>query len=281
MSDGTLIEVQGHDTLDLLHRISTQALLDLTPGETRVAAFCDFRGRLQHRVWVARTGTAVWLTRPDATSGALIAFLDRCIFREDVRMTDRSADVEVTWIEPGSFAVSSVVDRNGRPARLRAARGPGLDVTGRDETVAMDVRPFDERARIRAGEPAHGHEIVDDFTPFEVNLGDALHLDKGCFTGQETLQRLVTHDSVRRRLFRVGGDGEPPSVPSDVLREGTAVGRLTSASAGDADRWVGLAVLRRELRDATGLTLESGDALRRIEPVPLARPLGRPWAAED
>src|SRR5689334_24827944 len=47
--------------------------------------------------------------------------------------------------------------------------------------------------RIRAARPRHGHEVTSSFTPFEVGLAHEVHLDKGCFTGQEALMRLITY----------------------------------------------------------------------------------------
>ncbi len=281
MPDTTLIALTGRDTLDLLHRISTQALLDLAAGETRLACFCDFRGRLLHRVWVARgSDGTVWLARPDASAAGLLALLDRSIFREDIRVTDRSHEFEVVWCAPGGVAPGTSTERDGAPLRLRAASGPELAVIGAGAADAGAVARLDERARIESGIATHGHEIVEDFTPFEVNLADAMHLDKGCFTGQETLQRLVTHDSVRRRLYAVRGDGPAPAVPAEVSRAGEASGRLTSAVAGDHG-WIGLAVLARQPGEAGGLTLPDGRALAEVRAIPFARPLGRPWAAVD
>ncbi|MFI5372953.1 MAG: YgfZ/GcvT domain-containing protein, partial [Candidatus Eisenbacteria bacterium] len=212
MTNVTLIALTGRDTLDLLHRIATQSLLDLAQGRTRLACFCDFRGRLLHRVWVARgTDDTVWLARPDAGAAPLLGFLDRSIFREDVRVSDRSAGVEVAWCEPDALEPESLEEGGGLPLRMRAASGPGLVVGKLGASEPGQVARLDERARIAAGVAAHGHEIVEDYTPFEVNLADAVHLDKGCFTGQETLQRLITHDSVRRRLYAARGAGAPPT----------------------------------------------------------------------
>jgi folate-binding protein YgfZ len=281
MIDTTLLALTGRDTLDLLHRISTQTLLNLAPGWVRVACFCDYRGRLQHRVWVARgSHDTIWLARPDAPADSLIGFLDRSIFREDVRITDRSRDAEVIWCEPGGLTPETLETHGDQPLRMRAAHGPALAVIGTGALETNAVARLDERARIAAGVAAHGHEVVDDYTPFEVNLADALHLDKGCFTGQEALQRLVTHDSVRRRLFTARGTGAAPAVPADVTAAGVAVGRLTSATA-DGDGWIGLAVLRADLGVTRDLMLDSGGAVAEAKPLPLVRPLGRPWAAVD
>src|SRR5256885_9600045 len=91
----TALRLEGRDALPLLHRISTQALLDLRPGHARSTLFCDFRGRLLHRAVVAVTSDgAVWLLRPDAAGAELAAFIDRHLFRDEIAIADRSLGLE-------------------------------------------------------------------------------------------------------------------------------------------------------------------------------------------
>jgi len=273
MADSTVLKLEGRDVLDLLHRVTTNRLDDLATGAARGTLFCDFRGRLLHRAVVARLGDTIWLLRDDAPAAPLLAHLDRQIFREDVRVTDSSGTLAV-WSDMGVSVSEGSVDGDDAP---RIVRAPG-DVPLR-VGAAVDAPPASidaARARVRSGRPIHGHEIVDAFTPFEVNLAHEVHLDKGCYTGQETLQRLVTYDSVRRRLAWVGGAGAPPETPLDLEREGNRVGRLTSAMA-DGAAWIGLAVTAWDLADPADVTA-GGGSLERLEAVPLRRPIGRAWA---
>src|SRR5262252_4745460 len=241
----TALRLVGGDALALLHRISTNALLDLRPGEARGTLFCDFRGRLQHRAVVyLEADRVVWLLRDDAPGETLAAFIDRHVFRDDVRLEDRSRDLLVRRTDP------------------EHAPPPGIPGSVRleDEMLAIAADPgivASELERIRAGRPAHGHEIVDEFNPFEVGLANEVHLDKGCYTGQEALQRLTTYRSVRRTLIRATGTGIPPAVPQD-LSGGATVGRVTSAAAipGSPPTWMGLAVVRLDaLENASPLAV--------------------------
>src|SRR5205823_2529065 len=134
----------------------------------------------------------------------------------------------------------------------------------------------DEAERIRAGRSRHGHEIHADFNPFEVGLAREVHLSKGCYTGQEALQRLITYGSVRRGLVSVSGRGALPSAPADLRRGTERAGRLTSAAREDEDRWIGLAVVRLEdLEPAEPLAIDGSGTLETIEPFPSGAPLGR------
>ena len=233
----TTLRLSGRDALPLLHRISTQALLDLKPGESRATLFCDFRGRLLHRaaVSIGEDG-AVWL-RSETPAAELAAFLDRHVFRDDVAIDDRS------------------------------------------DSVAAEPALVDERSRIREGRARRGHEITEAFHPYEVGLAADVHLDKGCYTGQEALQRLNTYGSVRRELTRVSGAGPAPAVPGDVTRGDEKVGVLTSAVASEEpDRWIGLAVLRKDLASESTRDLEAGGVAIALQPLPPACPAGLPTA---
>lgn len=278
MSGSTALRLTGRDALALLHRISTNALADLRPGQTRATLFCDFRGRLLHRAAAAVTADgAVWLLRDDAPGAPLAAFIDKQVFRDDVHIEDHSERLPVRRARRGTgLAVGTLVERDGTPIALRIADddvlvvgdAPGIALADADETSAG--------GRVRAGRPAHGHEIVDAFTPFEVGLAHEVHLNKGCFTGQETLMRLVTYKGVRRRLARVSGSGPAPSVPCEVSADSKPVGILTTAVT-DGEGWIGLAVLKSEVCDPPrALRLEGGGSILPPEPLPLTRALGRP-----
>lgn len=268
-----MLRLEGRDALDLLHRISTRFLSDLAPGECRAAPFCDFRGRLVHRAVVAATGDgALWLLRDDAPGDGLAAFVNRSVFREDVRI----ADLGARWIacavpEGDAPAVGAVEEREGVPVRVRISHHWAIALVPPGAALPAE----DEAARIRAGRPRHGHEIHPDFTPFEVGLAHEVHLAKGCYTGQEALMRLVTYRSVRRRLVRLGGDGTAPVVPRDVRAEGAVAGRLTSVADDTAGGWIALAVLRHEAASpGVRLEIEGAGPVREPAPFDLTQPLG-------
>jgi folate-binding protein YgfZ len=266
----TALRLTGADTLALLHRIGTNAVADLAPGSARATLFCDFRGRLLHRALVGvAADRAVWLLRDDAPGAELATFLDRHIFRDDVRIEDRSPQLPVRWA-PGNATVAadSLAERDGVPVALRV--GDETLVAGDEPAVVADTL-----SRIRAARPAHGHEIAEAFTPYEVGLSHEVHLDKGCFTGQEALMRLITYKSVKRRLVRVGGAGASPGAPVGLTADGALAGMLTSAAA-DGGRWLGLAVVRNELCDPPrSLAVAGGGVTDLLEPLAVMRPLGR------
>ena len=272
---GAALRLPGRDVLTVLHRVSTNALADLPAGAARPTLFCDFRGRLLHRALIARTrDDAVWMLRDDGPGDALAAFIDRSVFREDVRIEDRSPALRMQLVRmpDAQLAAGAVIEDGADPSLVMMDSTFALA----SEAASPGGAPVGEAARIEAGWPRHGHEIADSFTPYEVNLAHEVHLAKGCFTGQESLQRLVTYESVRRQLVRVAGEGAAPATPCDVVEGGERAGVLTS-SAPDERGWTGLAVLRRDRLEARPVfALADGRALAIREVFPMRRPLGRP-----
>ena len=271
----TLIRLEGRDALDLIHRISTQHLRDLTPGECRATSFCDFRGRVQHRAIVACTAPQVaWLVRADAPGAELFAQVDRQLFRDDVRMEDWSDRADITSMRSfDGSAAGTVESRDGVPVRLHVASGIDL-VIGDSETGT----PLDETTRIRLGHPRHGHEIREDFNALEVGLAHDVHLNKGCFTGQEALLRMMTYSGVRRQLARLEGEGTAPSAGETLRRGDTDAGVVTSV-ANEGAAWSALAVVRRDALDSgEALAGSHGARVSRATAFPDLRPLGLPEA---
>jgi folate-binding protein YgfZ len=266
MTHSTTFRVTGRDALSLLHRVTSNALLDLAVGDARATLWCDFRGRLLHRAVVARTDEAtLWLLRADAPGAELAAAIDKSVFRDDVRIEDLS-DAHPVALARGPSQGSGV--------RTRADGTPGEAWTG-DGTrlVVGDVEPLSEESRIALLHPRHGHEIVETFNPFEIGLAHEVHLAKGCFTGQEALQRLITYDSVRRRPLHIRLP-EPRAIalPADVHTSREKAGLLTSLAGRE-----GFAIVRREpIANGDALSLADGTPLEVIAAPGLERPLGRP-----
>ena len=280
----TVLRVEGRDALALLHRISTNTLEDLSPGTARGTLFCDFRGRLLHRAVVCVTADgAAWLIRDDAQSPPLTAFIDRHVFREDFRIADLSALLRPERRPaPSDLPPGALAERDAVPMAFHLEGGDALEIHPTSDRISPVDPLASERDRILAGRPAHGREIAEEFTPFEVGLAHEVHLDKGCFTGQEALMRLLTYRGVRRQLARLEHPGSAPATPANLMASDRKVGRLTSAVPGSsvADRWIGLAVIRRDTTERDGAIevegARSGAGLPHF--FPPSRPLGRPLA---
>src|SRR4030095_11130337 len=156
MMHSTVLRLEGRDALTVLHAISTNALADLQPGGARATLFCDFRGRLQHRAVVAMTSDrAVWLLRDDASAGPLAAFIDRHVFREDLRVEDRSAALSV-WVPAHDVALTAgtLAEHDGIPGAVRVDEATRLAL---GPELPAPAALADAPSRGEAGPPAPAH----------------------------------------------------------------------------------------------------------------------------
>jgi folate-binding protein YgfZ len=104
-----------------------------------------------------------------------------------------------------------------------------------------------EGFRLRAGDPAVPGELGPTTIPLEAGMEDAVHENKGCYPGQEVIERIRSMGQVPRQLAIVQGGGNPPPLPAKITVESQEVGTLTSAEKNPlATGWIGLAFVRRQ-----------------------------------
>ena len=127
-------------------------------------------------------------------------------------------------------------------------------------TTAITAVPEDlENLRILSGTPLYGVDIRDKDLPQETNQTRALHFAKGCYLGQEIVERIRSRGAVHRTFtgFVLTGDLPTPGTP--LAADGKPVGELTSV-ARIGDRTVALGYIRREILDRNASIQYSGGA---------------------
>lgn len=281
-SDLGRLFVSGRDALDLLHRLTTQDLRSLGPGQGTAAAFVTAKGRLID--WVTLhvlENHLLCLTGP-GRSVAVADYIDRYTFREEVKVqiADRShgtlglfgssARERAARLFGESAAdrplhhpvavrlggVAAVLARTfplaGGGYHLTATTGamPGLRTAileGSPGLIEADAACL-EVLRIEAGLPAAGRELTEDYNPWEARLHDAISLNKGCYVGQEVIARLNTYKKVARSLVRLRIESGVPAPGARLVRQGDdAIGTLTSVAAVPGEeRVLGLGYVRNE-----------------------------------
>lgn len=131
-----------------------------------------------------------------------------------------------------------------------------------------------EMLRIEAGIPRYGADLGEDTLPLEAGLLNALSFTKGCYPGQEIVERARSRGHVNWKLVGVAVDGVvPPSLGEKLVSEGREVGEVTSACFSPSlNRPIALAYVRREVSEpGARLTLASGPAAQ-IHGLPFYRP---------
>jgi folate-binding protein YgfZ len=279
-ADRGLLLFSGRDAADLLHRLTTNALRDLRPGEGRPAVFVTPKGRILDLVLfhVLDEGLLA-ITGPGRAPG-VAAWVERYTFREDIRIEDRSAGHGILGLfgaraapiagrlfgaEAERLPPHGVVRGRaaGAPVLVAAtfplagggyhlvAERPRLEALRRAVLAAGEVTPAGreclEILRIEAGLPEHGAELTERHNPWEARLHDAIALDKGCYVGQEVIARLHTYKKVANLLVRLRVPGGPPPPGAAVVAGGAPIGALTSAAAVPGEgRAVALGYVRDE-----------------------------------
>ncbi|NKB65484.1 MAG: hypothetical protein GKR89_00345 [Candidatus Latescibacteria bacterium] len=270
--------VSGADHLDFLHRMSTNHFLACAPDSGLEAVLPDNRGRL--------LDLGAFYRRPDQTLAIfspamrtdLPAWLDRYIFAEEIELsdiTDTTALFELCGPQAGQLANRllgidlteadrysllgepqtdgtwiNCIQRWGAPALqvvAPATRASQLWDALQDQGAVACGTTAGEIMRIETGTPAWGRELTQDHNPWEAGLERAIHMDKGCYIGQEVIARLDTYDKIKQRLL--GLQWTAPHLPTDrtpIQAQGRPAGTLTSAIYSPRlQRTVALAYVRR------------------------------------
>ena len=241
LSHRDVIRVSGADRLTWLHSLTTQHLLDLPPRTWTQALILTPQGHVEHALAGFDTGQEFLAHTEPGRAAALIEFLDGMRFMLDVEVADVSAEWDVVW-RPGSDldrpleAAYSLIERGSLTAYAAAAGPP------------CGLWAF-EALRIARGVPRFGVDTDHRTIPNEVGwIGPAVHLDKGCYRGQETVARVHTLGRPPRRLTLLHLDGTMNVLPAqgaDVLLDGRAVGFVGSSARHHELGPIALSLLKR------------------------------------
>jgi folate-binding protein YgfZ len=240
------VRVAGPDAADYLQRMVSNDVEALAAGEACPALLLTAKARVIAPVVVWRRGEQDFLVLTEPELGEIVrALLTRMRLR---------AQCEIELEEHTSVLVFGV-----------DAEGIRTDFPGAVEAVDSDLAPTLEpaeleRRRIEAGVPRWGREIDERILPAEAGL-DATHVDfaKGCYPGQEPVARLHYRGHPNRGL-RVLELGEVPDYDAELVHDGKAVGRVTSAARREDGSVVALAYVRTEVPEDAQLVLSHATA---------------------
>ncbi|MCT9003640.1 CAF17-like 4Fe-4S cluster assembly/insertion protein YgfZ [Streptomyces sp. NPDC054766] len=239
LSHRGVVTVTGDDRLTWLHLLLTQHVTDLPAGRATEALILSANGHIEHALYLVDDGTTVWMhTEPD-TQDALIAYLESMKFFYRVEVADRTADFAVVELPAGSIAEvpEGVVVREtpyGRDLFL-----PRADL----ESYAEKAGPAagllaHEALRVEQHRPRLGFETDHRTIPHELGwIGTAVHLQKGCYRGQETVARVQNLGKPPRRLVFLHLDGSEVLLPphgtelrlADEAPDGRKIGFITTS----------------------------------------------------
>jgi folate-binding protein YgfZ len=227
LSHRGVITVTGPDRLTWLHSLTTQYLDGLEPGQGVTTLVLSPHGHIEHVLYGVDDGETFWAHTEPGAAPALVSWLEWMGFLMRVEVRDRSAECAVVWSAAhlaGDHLVRVGADSlGGRELFVSRDRlGAVMDRGPRAGTWALEAH------RIAAGVPRIGLDTDHRTIPNEVDLlGVAVHLDKGCYRGQETVARVHNLGRPPRRLVRLHLDGSVNALPrakAELLLDGRAVG---------------------------------------------------------
>ena len=234
-SNRGILRITGEDRLSWLHSLTTQDIEHLAPGETAQALVLSPQGHIEHHLTVADDGTALWAHVEPGTAEALLAFLQSMRFLLRVDPADVTGDFAVltrkgpaTAAEPPEGTVVTMADSFGTD--MIVARDRLRDISARLEQDGVRLAGLAayEALRIEAHRPRLGFDTDHRTLPHEVGWIDtAVHLDKGCYRGQETVARVHNLGHPPRRLVFLHLDGSEDRLPAHgdpVTADDAAVG---------------------------------------------------------
>ena len=264
----------GADRARLLHAMTTNHVQQLTPGGGCYAFFLNAQGRiLGDANLLCREGDFLLDTEPE-THEALMAHLDRYIIADDVTIEDVTSRMTTIAVEgpraaeaaaalglvvpetAGAFGgVRDVIIANlshtGAPGFWLIAPAEAKEVLIGEVEAAGVVQVDGEAARtvrIENGKPRYGEDIGEAHLPQETRVLHALHFNKGCYIGQEIVERVRSRGHVNRLLTRLVIDsGSAPARGTAIETGGKSVGEITSAAFSPAlGKTVALGYVRAE-----------------------------------
>jgi tRNA-modifying protein YgfZ len=251
-----VVRITGPDRLSWLHSLTTQDLEHLEPGQTAEALILSPQGHIEHHLTLTDDGDALWAHVEPGTAGTLLAFLESMRFMLRVEPADVTDDYAVLTVTR-ALPADSLPD--GVAAALRGAVGTDL-LVARPHLQAAATKFADagltlagmqayEALRIAARRPRLGLDTDHRTLPHEVGwIESAVHLNKGCYRGQETVARVHNLGHPPRRLVFLHLDGSEDRLPEHgdpVQLEDTVVGFVGSAARHYELGPIGLALIKR------------------------------------
>jgi tRNA-modifying protein YgfZ len=250
LSHRPVVEVAGEDRLTWLHTLTTQHLSALPPGQWTQALILDANGRVEHHLDLVDDGERVLMHVEPGTVDDLMGYLQKMVFWSKVELAVRD-DLGTVW-RPGPTGM------DGADCFAFVPR----DAVAAQDGPAAGTWAY-EALRVAAGRPRLGFETDHRTIPAEVNwIGVAVHLDKGCYRGQETVARVHNLGKPPRRLVRLhldGSDDELPSRGDALVLDGRTVGFVGTVVQHHELGPVALGVVKRQLPDDAPVRAASAD----------------------
>jgi folate-binding protein YgfZ len=294
LSDRGLIRITGSDRKTWLHNLVTNAVKTIDEGQGNYAFSVDVKGRIQFDLNLLVLADEIWLDVARDRVAAAMQHLDMRLITEDVQMSDMSAEwarLAVCGPKANTIAEQLGVSQlatlpqlghlplsdGGRFIRHDLTGACGFElIAPRAESgdwwqrlVEFGAIPCGTAARdaleIEAGLPRWGRDLDDQILPPETGQSQrGISYNKGCYLGQEVIERMRSRGVLAKRLMRVtaAGDANEPMPVTLTDQANGQSGRLLSLINHPASECrIGMAHVRANLEPAVELKTPGGLAV--------------------
>lgn len=216
LSHRGIVTVTGAERLSWLHLLLTQHLTELPAGQATEALILSANGHIEHALYLVDDGETTWAHVEPGTQAELIAYLESMKFFYRVEVADRTEEFAVVHLPAGSIAEVAKEHAVRETAHGRDVFLPRAEL----ESFAVSHGPAAgllayEALRVEAHRPRLGLETDHRTIPHELGwIGTAVHLQKGCYRGQETVARVHNLGKPPRRLVFLHLDGSEVLLPA-------------------------------------------------------------------
>jgi folate-binding protein YgfZ len=256
------VRVTGEDRVRWLNGMVTNSIQDLQPGQGTYNFLLSVQGRIQGDATIFASHEDLLMETSSDQVAGLITLLDRFIIMDDVELATISSTRSGLQIAgPKSAAFLQQVGLATDDLDLLATRSipwnnaeltvihaygplvPRYELWADQTTITKLANALEtagaiicedralEWLRILEGTPRIGTDIRDRELPQETGQTRALHFAKGCYLGQEIVERIRSRGNVHRTFSGFLLDGDLPPAGASLEADGKQVGELTSAAA--------------------------------------------------
>ncbi len=255
------IVLTGGDRTRWANGMVTNNIRDLAPGKGNYSFILNAQGRIQGDLYIYNMGDHLMVDTEYWQKAKILELFDHYIIMDDVEVADISDKLTAIAVQgPKALAVlrglGLTIADEVDPLKVEQMtwNGIGISVTRMESKIAQTyeiwlaaenapklwdallssgARPVGtdalEMFRVAAGVPRYGVDITEKYIPQETEQTHALHFAKGCYLGQEIVERVRSRGAVHRHFTGFRVDGPVPPNGTEAQVDGKKVGEITSA----------------------------------------------------
>jgi folate-binding protein YgfZ len=257
LSHRGVISISGKDRLTWLHALTTQHVEKLEAGKWVEALILDVQGHVIDQLFLVDDGNTTWLHTENSRTQEILDYLNKMKFMLEVEVQDQSNDYAVLRA-PGKS------DLLGGPYALVPIGELKETMDAFSKTHAQVGIWALEAERVAQGRARLLFETDHKSIPNELGfINKAVHMNKGCYRGQETVAKVYNLGQSPRKLVRLHLDGSMVAMPehgAKVFLEDKEVGFIGTLARHYELGPIALAVVKRNISAEANLVCESVSA---------------------